>query len=104
LKLGLALLLFRMLSKVAVSVATAEVSGITARKGLMTGLALTPMSAFVVLLAGQSGLAGFDLADQTLAVMAGMVMVLELVGPWVTQRALMAAGETPLTTDEREGR
>jgi hypothetical protein len=97
---GLALgLVVRTAAKVAVNVGTARISGITQRKGLMTGLALTPMSAFVVLLVGQSGLAGFDLAEQTLSAMAGMVLVLELLGPVVTQRALMAARETHVSQE-----
>jgi hypothetical protein len=65
----------------------------------MTGLALSPMSAFVVLLVGQSGAVGFDLADQTLAAIAGMVLVLELLGPMVTQRALVAAREAQASQD-----
>jgi len=97
--LGLLLVLVRGVAKVAVNVGTARISGITYRKGLMTGLALSPMSAFVVLLVGQSGLVGFDLAEQTLAAMAGMVLVLELVGPVVTQRALMAARETHVSQE-----
>ena len=52
-----------------------------------------------VLLVGQSGLAGFDLAEQTLSAMAGMVLVLELLGPVVTQRALMAARETHVSQE-----
>ena len=99
LQLGLLLVAVRTFSKVAVNVATAEVSGITPRKGLMTGLALSPMSAFVVLLVGQSGLVGFDLAEQTLATIAGMVLLLELVGPVVTQRALMAAREAHVSQE-----
>ena len=99
LQLGLLLVAVRTVSKVAVNVATAEVSGITPRKGLMTGLALSPMSAFVVLLVGQSGLVGFDLAEQTLATIAGMVLLLELVGPVVTQRALMAAREAHVSQE-----
>jgi Kef-type K+ transport system membrane component KefB len=99
LQLGLLLVAVRTVSKVAVNVATAEVSGITPKKGLMTGLALSPMSAFVVLLVGQSGLVGFDLAEQTLATIAGMVLLLELVGPVVTQRALMAAREAHVSQE-----
>lgn len=92
-QLGLVLVLVRMASKVSVNLATARVSGITAFKGAMTGFALAPMSAFVVLLAGQTGAVGFDLAEQTLATLTGMVLVLELLGPLVTQRALVAARE-----------
>ena len=98
-QLGLVLLAARTASKVLVNVWAAPMSGITERKGLMTGLALTPMSAFVVLLVGQSGAVGFDLADQTLAAIAGMVLVLELLGPLVTQRALMAAREAHISQD-----
>ena len=97
--MGVVLVLVRGLAKVAVNVGTARVSGISQQKGVMTGLALSPMSAFVVLLVGQSGAVGFDLADQTLAAIAGMVLVLELLGPMVTQRALVAAREAQASQD-----
>ncbi|HRK37359.1 MAG TPA: cation:proton antiporter [Burkholderiaceae bacterium] len=98
-ELGLWLVVARSAVFVAVNMATARVSGITYRKGLMTGLALTPMSAFVVLMVGQSGVVGFDLAERTLSTIAGMVLVLELFGPLVTQRALMAAREAHVSHD-----
>jgi Kef-type K+ transport system membrane component KefB len=91
--LGSVLVLLRGGALVAVNMGLARVSGINQRKGLMTGLALSPMSAFVVLLVGQNDLVGFDLADQTLTAIAGMLLVLELLGPVVTQRALIAARE-----------
>jgi Kef-type K+ transport system membrane component KefB len=97
--LGLVLVVVRTFSKVAVNVGVARVSGISQQKGAMTGLALSPMSAFVVLLVGQSGAVGFDLADQTLAAVTGMVLVLELLGPVVTQRALLAAREAQTHQD-----
>jgi Kef-type K+ transport system membrane component KefB len=93
LQLGLMLILVRMMVKVGVNTATAHISGTSQRKGFLTGVALSPMSAFVVLLLGQSGAVGFDLADKTLATIAGMVAVLELLGPILTQRALLAAKE-----------
>jgi Kef-type K+ transport system membrane component KefB len=99
LALGLVLVVVRGLAKVAVNVGTAQVSGLSQRKGLMTGLALSPMSAFVVLLVGQSGSVGFDLADQTLTAITGMALVLELFGPIVTQRALVAAREAQAHQD-----
>ncbi len=99
LALGAALVLVRGLAKVAVNMALARVSGITTRKGLMTGLALSPMASFVVLLVGQTEWVGFDLAGETLAAMAGMVLFLELLGPVATQRALMAARETHVAQD-----
>jgi hypothetical protein len=98
-ELGLWLVGLRAAVFVAVNVVTAQVSGITVKKGLMTGLALSPMSAFVVLMVGQSGVVGFDLAEQTLSTIAGMVLILELLGPLVTQRALMVAREAHVSQD-----
>ncbi len=95
--LGLVLIAVRTVSKVACNVAAARLSGITERKGLMTGLALTPMSAFAILLLEQSRLYGFDPAVQVLSVMAAMMLLQELLGPVVTQRTLMAAHETHVT-------
>ncbi|MDO9250756.1 MAG: cation:proton antiporter [Hydrogenophaga sp.] len=97
--LGLVLIVVRTASKVGCSLAAARLSGITERKGLLTGLALTPMSAFAILLLEQSRLYGFDPAQQVLAVMAGMMLVQELLGPLVTQRSLMAAHETHVTKE-----
>jgi hypothetical protein len=77
-----------------VSVALARVSGITLRKGVFTGLALTPMSAYAILLLEQSREQGFTPAPEVMAAMAGMMLLQELLGPLVTQRTLMAARET----------
>ena len=97
--LGVLLIAVRGASKVGCSLAAARLSGITERKGLLTGLALTPMSAFAILLLEQSRLYGFDPAVQVLSAMAGMMLVQELLGPVVTQRALMAAHETHVTKE-----
>lgn len=97
--LGTVLIAVRVASKVGCSLAAARISGITERKGLLTGLALTPMSAFAILLLEQSRLYGLDPAVQVLSAMAGMMLVQELLGPVVTQRALMAAQETHVTKE-----
>ncbi|MDP2094369.1 MAG: cation:proton antiporter [Hydrogenophaga sp.] len=97
--LGTLLIAVRTASKVGCSLAAARISGITERKGMLTGLALTPMSAFAILLLEQSRLYGFDPAVQVLSAMAGMMLVQELLGPVVTQRALMAAHETHVTKE-----
>ncbi|MDP2219778.1 MAG: cation:proton antiporter [Hydrogenophaga sp.] len=97
--LGSLLIAVRTASKVGCSLAAARISGITERKGMLTGLALTPMSAFAILLLEQSRLYGFDPAVQVLSAMAGMMLVQELLGPVVTQRALMAAHETHVTKE-----
>jgi NhaP-type Na+/H+ or K+/H+ antiporter len=91
---GLLLIVVRTVVKVGVSVALAKVSGITVRKGVWTGLALTPMSAYAILLLEQSREQGFSPAPEIMAAMAGMMLVQELLGPVVTQRTLMAARET----------
>ena len=97
--LGLALIAARTASKVVCNVAVARLSGSTERKGLLTGLALTPMSAFAILLLEQSRLQGFEPARQVLATLAFMMLLQELLGPVVTQRALKGAAETHLTKE-----
>jgi Kef-type K+ transport system membrane component KefB len=101
--LGLAavLLLLRVSSKVLCNVAVARFSGISWRKGWLTGLALTPMSAFAILLLEQNRLQGFEPAIPAFAALAAMMVLQELLGPWITQRSLMAARETHLTAAER---
>ncbi len=94
LSVGLLLIAVRTAVKVGVSVALARVSGITTRKGVLTGLALTPMSAYAILLLEQSREQGFTPAPEVMAAMAGMMLLQELLGPLVTQRTLMAARET----------
>jgi len=98
--LGLALVGVRALVKVAATTALAKVSGITWRKGALTGLALTPQAVFVLLLLEQARVIGVDLLDQ-LAALAAASLVLEILGPIVLQRALVWARETPETTERR---
>jgi Kef-type K+ transport system membrane component KefB len=95
--LGVLLIAVRTASKVSCSLVAARLSGITERKGLLTGLALTPMSAFAILLLEQTRLYGLGPAGQVLSVMAGMMLLQELLGPVVTQRALLMAHETHVT-------
>ena len=97
--MGLLLIAVRTASKVGCNLVAARLSGITERKGLLTGLALTPMSAFAILLLEQSRLYGFAPAVAVLSAMAGMMVVQELLGPLVTQRALMTAHETHVTKE-----
>lgn len=97
--LGLALIAARTASKVACNMAMARLSGSTERKGLLTGLALTPMSAFAILLLEQTRQHGFEPAQQVLTTLAFMMLLQELLGPLVTQRALKAAAETHVTQE-----
>lgn len=97
--LGVVLILARTVTKVLCNLAAARLSGISERKGVLTGLALTPMSAFAILLIEQTRLYGFEPAVQVLAALAGMMLLQELFGPVVTQRSLMAANETHVTKE-----
>jgi NhaP-type Na+/H+ or K+/H+ antiporter len=92
--LGLILLLARFAVKTAAVTLFSGVGGISWRKGLLTGIALAPMSVFVTLLLEQTRYVGIVLVDE-LAPLAAMTLLLEVVGPVITQRALVWARETP---------
>jgi Kef-type K+ transport system membrane component KefB len=91
--LGAAVLAARSVAHTVVNLSLARVSGTTFRKGALTGIALMPMSAFAILLLEESRLYGFDLARDSLPVIGGLLVLLDVIGPLVTQRALMWAGE-----------
>lgn len=93
-ELALAVVAVRMAVKVATTTLFARLSGITWRKGALTGLALTPLSVFAILLLEQSRHLRLGLLDDVAAV-AAIVLLLEVIGPLATQRALIWAGETP---------
>lgn len=92
--IALALVATRMAVKTLVITAFARVSGITWRKGVFTGLALTPLSVFAILLLEQTRYLGLGLLDEMVA-LAAIVLLLEVAGPIITQRALVWAGEAP---------
>ena len=93
-ELALAVVAVRTAVKVAATTLFARLGGITWRKGALTGLALTPLSVFAILLLEQTRRLGLGLLDEVSAV-AGIVLLLEVIGPLVTQRALLWAGEVP---------
>lgn len=92
--LALVLLLARFLVKTASVAAFSHVGGISWRKGLLTGIALSPMSVFVTVLLEQTKYVGIVLVDE-LAALAAMTLLMEVIGPMVTQLALVWANETP---------
>lgn len=96
--LALVLMVVRFAVKTAGVVAFARVSGITWRKGLLTGMALTPLSAFAILLLEQTRHLGIGLMDE-LAALAAITLLLEVIGPIVTQWALVLAKEVPDTKE-----
>jgi Kef-type K+ transport system membrane component KefB len=91
--LGISVLLARSAAHVLANLVFARYSGTTFRKGALTGLALMPMSAFAMLLLEESRLYGFDLAGESLPMIVGLLVLLEVIAPIVTQRSLAFAGE-----------
>lgn len=91
-ELALAVVAARLLVKVGITTAFARASGLTWRKGALTGVALMPLSVFAILLLEQTRHLGIGLVEQ-LAGVAAMVLLLEVLGPVATQWALRRAGE-----------
>jgi Kef-type K+ transport system membrane component KefB len=92
--LAVALVLVRLLAKTAGVTMFAHWSGISWRKGALTGVALTPLSVFVILLIEHARHAGVAVVEELRAV-AAVTMLLEVFGPIILQRALVWAREAP---------
>jgi Kef-type K+ transport system membrane component KefB len=92
--LAIALVLVRLLTKTAGVTAFAHLSGISWRKGALTGVALAPLSVFVILLIEHARHAGVQVVEELRAV-AAVTMLLEVFGPIILQRALVWAREAP---------
>jgi Kef-type K+ transport system membrane component KefB len=84
----------RLLTKTLGVTAFAHLSGISWRKGALTGLALAPLSVFAILLIEHARQSGVHVVDE-LRAMAGVTMLLEVFGPVIIQRALVWAREAP---------
>ncbi|HAT30982.1 MAG TPA: sodium:proton antiporter [Janthinobacterium sp.] len=91
--LALAMIVGRGITKIVSVSAFSHVSGISWRKGVLTGLALTPGSVSVVLLLEHARHSGVDFANE-LGALAAFILILELLGPIIIQRALIWAKET----------
>lgn len=92
LELALLVVAARLVVKTAVTTLFAGFSGITLRKGMLTGLAMTPMSVFVMLLLEQTRHLELKVLEEVAGI-AAIVLLLEVLGPVMTQRALTWAGE-----------
>ena len=92
--LAVAVVLARLLTKTAGVTAFAHLSGVSWRKGFLAGVALAPLSVFVILLLEHARLAGVVVVEELRSV-AAVTMLLEIFGPIIIQRALMWARETP---------
>ncbi|MCE3231879.1 MAG: sodium/hydrogen exchanger family protein [Rickettsiaceae bacterium] len=90
--LGVILIAARLATKTFGVAIFAKLSGITWRKGMLTGVALAPISAFVILVLEQARYLGISFIDQ-LEALAAMTLFMEVLGPVITQRALKLAKE-----------
>ena len=90
--LGIGIIAVRQVAKIVGISAFAHVSGISWRKGFLIGIAMTPISTFVILVLEQTLHLGIDLVGQ-LAPLAAAALTLDIVGPILTQRALVWARE-----------
>jgi Kef-type K+ transport system membrane component KefB len=92
--LAVLLVAVRLVTKTVGVTAFAHLSGVSWRKGALTGLALAPLSVFVILLIEHARQAGVQVVEE-LSAMAGVTMLLEVFGPIIIQRALVWAREAP---------
>lgn len=90
--LALAVIATRMAVKTASTTLFSGLSGISWRKGALTGLAMTPMSVFVILMLEHNRHLGIGALEQVAGV-AAIVLLLEIAGPAITRHALIKAGE-----------
>ena len=90
--LALAVIGGRFVTTVVGVAAFSHVSGVSWRKGALTGMALTPVSVFVILLLEHARERGLNLGGE-LSALTAVAMMLDLLGPIFTQRALIWARE-----------
>lgn len=99
--LALVLIVARAVGKAIPALLFAPLSGLSVRKSVMLGAALTPMSAVAIALVESVSRAHPDFAESGAAVLLAAVALLELIGPLVTQAALRWAGEAEPTAARR---
>ncbi len=91
--LAIALFAGRLLTKVLIVAIFSRIDGISWTKGALTGLALTPISIFPVLLLDQSQFLGLTL-NQDLVVVSALILFLDIMGPIIVQYSLTKAKES----------
>ncbi|MCC7259296.1 MAG: cation:proton antiporter [Gammaproteobacteria bacterium] len=99
LEIALAVMLARLLAKVGSTTLLARPGGITWRKGALTGLALTPLSAFAILVLEQTRHLELSLLEDMTSIIA-MALLLEVAGPLLTRWALVWSGEAQRPEDD----
>ena len=90
---ALALVLVRAVCKIGAVSALAPSTGITWRKGMLTGIGLLPMSALALMLTQEVSQLNPQLGAQTNAVLLLSVVILQVAGALALMFALRASGE-----------
>lgn len=96
---AIALLVVRTLAKTVSVTALARVSGVSWRKGVWVGLALTPMAAIAPLLASQLAVVSVTIAQQVKAIVLPAALVMSVVGTLLLVWALHRSGEIVSSQD-----
>ncbi|MGJ9417075.1 cation:proton antiporter [Massilia sp. CMS3.1] len=89
----------RLVTKTGGVMAFAHLSGVSWRKGALAGVALAPLSVFAILLLEHARLRGVHVVEELRSV-AAVMLLLEVFGPIIIQRALVWAREVPQTQPE----
>ncbi len=98
-ELALLLVVVRFIGKTGAIALFSRLTGISWRKGILTGLGMMPLSVFAVLLLEQSRHLGVHFVEQ-FSVLETAVLLLGVLGPVMTQLALIWANElSPLDTE-----
>ena len=92
--LAIVVITARLVTKTAGVTLFAHLSGVSWRKGALTGLALAPLAVFMILLLEHARRSGVQVVEE-LRTMAAVTMLLEVFGPIIIQRALVWAHEAP---------
>lgn len=91
--LALSFIALRFAVTVFFTTALAHVNGLTARKGVLLGLGLMPLSGFKIILVQQAAGLYPEFGAQLSALIASILVILEIAGPLCTRYALFASGE-----------
>jgi Kef-type K+ transport system membrane component KefB len=102
--MSLGVLLLRAFAKFCGAWLSSGRSGLSPQKALWFGLALLPMSSLAVLQAYEVATLYPDSGDEIIAIVLGAVLVMELVGPILTQVALRRVGEAMPRQERRHDR
>jgi Kef-type K+ transport system membrane component KefB len=90
---ALAFIATRLLVTTGLTTLLARANGISVRKGALLGVSLVPLSGFKVILVQHAAVFYPEFGSQMSALIVGILVILEVVGPICTRFALVVAGE-----------